>query len=140
MLDYTNTDYQFFRTMLNKFMTREESLELGFECYGEIERDLEDMEVIVDSVELIGADNQKITFVFSDGQFSEWYQKGVNKMVRHIELTIDFDLTCWAESMEDFENDSIEFINEEIADYIINSSDELLEHLTIKKIWYEEED
>lgn len=73
MLDYTNTDYQFFRTMLNKFMTREESLELGFECYGEIERDLEDMEVIVDSIELIGADNQKITFVFSDGQFSEWY-------------------------------------------------------------------
>ena len=61
-------------------------------------------------------------------------------MVRHIELTIDFDLTCWAESMEDFENDSTEFINEEVADYIINSSDELLEHLTIKKIWYEEED
>jgi hypothetical protein len=41
--------------------------------------------------------------------------------------------------MEDFENDSTEFINEEVADYIINSSDELLEHLTIKKIWYEEE-
>ena len=73
MLDYTNTDYQFFRIMLNKFMTREESLESEFECYGEIERDLEDMEVIVDSIELIGADNQKITFVFSDGQFSEWY-------------------------------------------------------------------
>ena len=61
-------------------------------------------------------------------------------MVRHIELTIDFDLTCWAESMEDFENDSTEFINEEVADYIINSSDELLEHLTIKKIWYEEDE
>ena len=61
-------------------------------------------------------------------------------MIRHIEFTIDFDLTCWAESMEDFENDSIEFINEEVADYIINSSDELLEHLTIKKIWYEEEE
>lgn len=61
-------------------------------------------------------------------------------MIRHIELTIDFDLTCWAESMEDFENDSIEFINEEIADYIIHSSDELLEHLTIKKIWYENDE
>ena len=61
-------------------------------------------------------------------------------MVRHIELTIDFDLTCWAESMEDFENDDMEMINECVADYIINSSDELLEHLTIKKIWYEEED
>ena len=61
-------------------------------------------------------------------------------MVRHIELTIDFDLTCWAESMEDFENDSTEFINEEVADYIIHSSTDLLDHLTIKKIWYEEED
>ena len=61
-------------------------------------------------------------------------------MIRHIEFTIDFDLTCWAESMEDFENDSTEFINEEVADYIINSSDELLKHLTIKKIWYEEDE
>ena len=65
--------------------------------------------------------------------------KGENKMVRHIELTIDFDLTCWAENMEDFANDSTEFINEEVADYIINSADELLDHLTIKKIWYEED-
>ena len=61
-------------------------------------------------------------------------------MVRHIELTIDFDLTCWAESMEDFENDDMEMINECVADYIINDSTDLLEHLTIKKIWYEEED
>ena len=60
-------------------------------------------------------------------------------MVRHIELIIDFDLTCWAESMEDFENDSTEFINEEVADYVIHSSDEFLDHLTIKKIWYEED-
>ena len=66
-------------------------------------------------------------------------RKGLT-MVRHIELTIDFDLTCWAESMEDFENDSIEFINEEVADYIIHNSDELLDHLTIKKIWYEEDE
>lgn len=61
-------------------------------------------------------------------------------MVRHIELTIDFDLTCWAESMEDFENDDIEMINECVADYIIHDSTDLLDHLTIKKIWYEEED
>lgn len=61
-------------------------------------------------------------------------------MVRHIELTIDFDLTCWAESMEDFESDTEESIKETIDDYIINDSAELLENLTIKKIWYEEED
>ena len=61
-------------------------------------------------------------------------------MIRHIEFTIDFDLTCWAESMKDFANDSKEFINEEIADYVINSSDEFLDHLTIKKIWYEEDE
>lgn len=61
-------------------------------------------------------------------------------MVRHIELTIDFDLTCWAESMEDFENDDMEMINECVADYIIHDSTDLLDHLTIKKIWYEEED
>lgn len=60
-------------------------------------------------------------------------------MVRHIEFTIDFDLTCWAESMEDFETDSVEFINEEVADYVINSSGELLDHLVIKKIWYGED-
>ena len=60
-------------------------------------------------------------------------------MVRHIELTIDFDLTCWAESMEDFENDTEESIKETIDDYIINDSVELLDCLTIKKIWYEED-
>jgi hypothetical protein len=59
-------------------------------------------------------------------------------MVRHIELTIDFDLTCWAESMEDFENDTEESIKETIDDYIIHDSVELLDCLTIKKIWYEE--
>lgn len=73
MLNYTNTDYKFFREMLNKFITVEESKEINFDCYGEIDRDLEDGEVIVDSIELIGADNQKITFIFSNGQFSEWY-------------------------------------------------------------------
>ena len=66
-------------------------------------------------------------------------RKGLT-MIRHIELTIDFDLTCWAESMEDFETDTEESIKETIDDYIINDSAELLDYLTIKKIWYEEED
>ena len=61
-------------------------------------------------------------------------------MIRHIELTIDFDLTCWAESMEDFENDTEESIKETIDDYIINDTGELLDYLTIKKIWYEEDE
>ena len=60
-------------------------------------------------------------------------------MVRHIELTIDFDLTCWAESMEDFETDTEESIKETIDDYIVHDSVELLDCLTIKKIWYEED-
>lgn len=60
-------------------------------------------------------------------------------MVRHIELTINFDLTCWAESMEDFENDSKESIEELVDDYIINDSIELLPNVEIKKVWYEED-
>ena len=60
-------------------------------------------------------------------------------MVRHIELTIVFDLTCWAESMEDFETDTEESIKETIDDYIVHDSVELLDCLTIKKIWYEED-
>lgn len=60
-------------------------------------------------------------------------------MIRHIELTIDFDLTCWAESMEDFETDTEESIKETIDDYIVHDSVELLDCLTIKKIWYEED-
>ena len=60
-------------------------------------------------------------------------------MVRHIEFTIDFDLTCWAESMEDFENDNDEVINECVADFIIHNSTDLLDLLEIKKVWYEED-
>ena len=60
-------------------------------------------------------------------------------MIRHIELTINYDLTCWGEK-EDFEIDTEERLTEEIEDYIINNSTSLLKHLTIKKIWYEEED
>ena len=42
-------------------------------------------------------------------------------MVRHIEITINFDLTCWGQDAEDFENDNMEAINEEVADYIIHN-------------------
>lgn len=60
-------------------------------------------------------------------------------MTRHIEITINFDLTCWGQDKEDFENDDIETINEAIADYITNDSTDLLENVTIKKVWYEED-
>jgi len=60
-------------------------------------------------------------------------------MIRHIEFTIDFDLTCWAESMEDFEIDTEETIQECVTDWIINDSVEFLNHVVIKKIWYEED-
>lgn len=60
-------------------------------------------------------------------------------MVRHIEFTIDFDLTCWGQNAEDFENDNMEMIREELADYIINDSVEFLKYVTIKKVWYEED-
>ena len=60
-------------------------------------------------------------------------------MIRHIKFTIDFDLTCWAESMEDFEIDTEETIQECVADWIINDSEEFLDHVVIKKIWYEED-
>lgn len=60
-------------------------------------------------------------------------------MTRHIEITVNFDLTCWGRDKEDFENDNIEAINETVADYIINDSADLLENVTIKKIWYEED-
>lgn len=60
-------------------------------------------------------------------------------MIRHLELIIDFDLTCGGYA-EDFESDSPEGLKESIEDYIIHNPDELLNHLTLKNIWYEEED
>lgn len=60
-------------------------------------------------------------------------------MIQHIEFTIKFDLTCWGQDAEDFENDNVEAINEVVADYIIHNSTELLENLTINKVWYEKE-
>ncbi len=60
-------------------------------------------------------------------------------MVRHLELAIDFDLTCWGEA-EDFESDSPVGLRETIEDYIIHNPEELLNHLTLKNIWYEEDE
>ena len=61
-------------------------------------------------------------------------------MVRHIELTVDnFDLTCWAESMEDFETDTEEYIKESVLEFFYDDPTELIENIKIKKIWYEED-
>ena len=61
-------------------------------------------------------------------------------MIRHIELTINFDLTCWAESMEDFENDTEESIKETVFDYLDSDVDSLIENVKISKVWYEEDE
>lgn len=60
-------------------------------------------------------------------------------MVRHIEFTIDFDLTCWGLNEDDFENDDEINISEDVADFIIHNADELIPQLEIKKVWYEKE-
>jgi len=60
-------------------------------------------------------------------------------MTRHVEITIDFDLTCWGQDAEDFENDNMETINYDVADYIINNATDLLDNVKIKKVWYEED-
>lgn len=60
-------------------------------------------------------------------------------MTRHVEFTIDFDLTCWGEDAEDFEGDTLESIRENVIDYLEDSAYELIENLVIKKVWYEED-
>ncbi len=60
-------------------------------------------------------------------------------MTRHIEFTINYDLTCWDEDMEFFRMETEESIKEGIYDYIEDSPDELMAHLIINKIWYEED-
>jgi hypothetical protein len=71
-------------------------------------------------------------------------------MVRHIEFTINFDLTCWAEGKEDFGFDEDEIpkdnefdydeVKECIYDYIESSPEELYAVMQIKKVWYEEDE
>ena len=61
-------------------------------------------------------------------------------MIRHIELTMEnFDLTCWAEGMEDFEMDTEESIKESVLDFLYDEPEALIENIKIKKIWYEED-
>lgn len=59
-------------------------------------------------------------------------------MTRHMEFTINFDLTCWGEE-EDFENDKIESLRESLEDYIIHNPEEFIPHMKDVKIWYEED-
>lgn len=61
-------------------------------------------------------------------------------MIRHIELAFEnFDLTCWAEDMEDFEIDTEESIKEEVLQFLYDDPQTVFEHVKIKKIWYEED-
>ena len=61
-------------------------------------------------------------------------------MIRHIELTMEnFDLTCWAQDMEDFEMDTEESIKESVLDFLYDEPETLIENIKIKKIWYEED-
>ena len=60
-------------------------------------------------------------------------------MIRHVEFSINFDLTCWGEK-EDFEIDTEKMIEEDTIDFIINDTGELIDHLVINKVWYEEEE
>ena len=59
-------------------------------------------------------------------------------MIRHIEFTIDLDLACWGEK-EDFETDASEYIKESVEDFVLYNPDDLIPHIKIKKVWYEED-
>lgn len=59
-------------------------------------------------------------------------------MIRHIEFTIDFDLTCWGWP-EDFQTDDPETIKEAIVSYLTYDSSTLLDYLKLKNVWYEED-
>ena len=58
-------------------------------------------------------------------------------MIRHIEFVIEFDLTCGAIGLEDFENDTEESLKEDVEEYICDCPEELLSNVKIKKVWYE---
>ena len=59
-------------------------------------------------------------------------------MIRHVEFTIKFDLTCDGEK-EDFEWDTILNIKESVEDYIFDSPEKLIDNLKINKVWYEKD-
>ena len=60
-------------------------------------------------------------------------------MIRHIEFVINYDLTCYGEK-EDFETDTKENMTESLIDYVTTYTEDLLPYLTIKKIWYEDDE
>ena len=59
-------------------------------------------------------------------------------MIQHIEFTIKFDLTCDGEK-EDFEIVTDSSIEESAIHYVLDNPEELINSLTINKVWYEEE-
>lgn len=58
-------------------------------------------------------------------------------MIQHIEFTIKFDLTCYGEK-EDFEIVTDSSNEESVINYILDNPEELINNLTINKVWYEE--
>lgn len=58
-------------------------------------------------------------------------------MIQHIEFTIKFDLTCYGEK-EDFEIVTDSSNEESVINYILDNPEELIDNLTINKVWYEE--
>ena len=61
-------------------------------------------------------------------------------MIRHIEFIINYDLTCYADSLEDFCFDDKYSIEDAVYNYFNNSPTELLDNIKIKKVWYEMEE
>lgn len=64
-------------------------------------------------------------------------------MIRHIVFTIDgdFDFTTWALSMEDFEMDTKETIQESVEESFYDGLflEEIISKIKIKKVWYEKD-
>ena len=64
-------------------------------------------------------------------------------MIRHIVFAIDgdFDFTTWALSMEDFEMDTKETIQESVEESFYDGLflEEIISKMKIKKVWYEED-
>lgn len=55
-------------------------------------------------------------------------------MIKHVELTADFYLTCWVENKKDFEIDTRKLILEDAKKYFYDNPSELIENLEIVSI------
>ena len=62
-----------------------------------------------------------------------------NKMTQHVEFTIDFDLTCWGQDAEDFIHLTEYDIIRNTKEWIENNPWEIVDHMKIKNIWYEDD-